>query len=290
MTMQVIQQTMLRPDSPNASRRSPSRLRSVAIALSLAVLTLSGCATTTYTVDETPVVSESRAKRDLGMDYLSSYRTAMAIRQLEASLELDSKDPQTHLWLGEAYRRKGQTKKAEEFLTDSIALSVAQKDKSSEQQARLNLSAMLSQIGRYEESLPHCEKLAADATFSSPWLALTNCGWALMQLGREDEARDKLREALDYFPSYSPALLNQGILEAKQGHRVAAIRAFEGALEAGRLQRSGRAEANFRLGEIYVALGHRENAVKHFSASVENAPNVDWATQSQAYLDLIGRR
>jgi Tfp pilus assembly protein PilF len=251
---------------------------------------LSGCATTTYTVDETPVVSESRAKRDLGMDYLSSYRTAMAIRQLEASLELDPTDPQTHLWLGEAYRRKGQTEKAENFLNDSIELSIAQKNTTAEQQARLNLSAMLSQMGRYADSLPHCEQLAIDATFSSPWLPLTNCGWALMQLGRDDEARSKFAEALDYFPRYSPALLNLGILEAKQGHRVAAIRAFTAALEAGRLQRSGRAEANFRLGEIYVALGHRENAIKHFRASVESAPNVDWGTQSQAYLELISRR
>ena len=286
--MQLIQQTTLRPDSGNPLRRRYGGLRLAVAALVLASLTLSGCASTTYIVDET-VVSESLAKRDLGMDYLSSYRTAMAIRQLEASLALDATDPQTHLWLGEAYRRKGQTEKSENYLNDSIALSVAQKDTASEQQARLNLSAMLSQMGRYEESLPHCEKLSADATFSSPWLPLTNWAWALMQLGRDDEAREKLSDALDFFPNYSPALLNQGILEAKQGHRVAAIKAFEAALAAGRLQRSGRAEANFRLGEIYVALGHRENAVKHFSASVENAPHVDWGTQSQAYLELIGR-
>ena len=213
----------------------------------------------------------------------------MAIRQLEASLELDATDPQTHLWLGEAYRRKGQTEKAEKFLRDAIALAVERKDTNSEQQARLNFSAMLSQMGRYEESLPHCEKLAADATFSSPWRPLTNWGWALMQLGRDDEARLKYREALDFFPRYSPALLNMGILEAKQGHRIAAVKSFEAALKAGRLHSAGRAEANFRLGEIYVALGNRENAVKHFRASVDDAPNIDWGTQAQAYLDLIGR-
>ncbi len=287
--MQLVQKNTLRPDSGKHLRRREGGLRLTVAALALASLTLSGCASTTYITDEAPTVSESRAKRDLGMDYLSSYRTAMAIRQLEASLALDVTDPQTHLWLGEAYRRKGQTEKAENYLNDSIALSVAQKDTASEQQARLNLSAMLSQMGRYAESLPHCEKLSADATFSSPWLPLTNWGWALMQLGRDDEARVKFREALDFFPRYSPALLNQGILEAKQGHRMAAVKAFEAALEAGRLQRAGRAEANFRLGEIYVALGHRENAIKHFNASVETAPHVDWGTQAQAYLDLIDR-
>ena len=61
-------------------------------------------------------VSESVAKRDLGIDYLSSGRTAMAIRELRASLQLDATDPSTHLWLGEAYRRKGKTEESEALL------------------------------------------------------------------------------------------------------------------------------------------------------------------------------
>ncbi|MFK7894257.1 MAG: tetratricopeptide repeat protein [Myxococcota bacterium] len=285
--MQLVHSSSFDPDSGNRRRSRQSGV--VFAALGMALLLLSGCATTTYSTDETPVVTQAVAKRDLGMDYLSSFRTAMAIRELTASLEFDDKDPQTHLWLGEAYRRKGQTEKSEKFLNDSVALAIEQKDITTEQQARLNLSAMLSQMGRYADSLPHCEHLAVDATYSSPWLPLTNCGWALMQLGRDDEARGKFKEALDYFPRYSPALLNQGILEAKQGHRMAALKAFQSALEARRLQRSGRAEANFRMGEIYVALGSRELAIKHFRASVEDAPDIDWGTQSQAYLNLIGR-
>ena len=40
-----------------------------------------GCATTTVVDgDATEVVSRGRAQRDLGMDYLSTVRTAMAIR------------------------------------------------------------------------------------------------------------------------------------------------------------------------------------------------------------------
>ena len=35
--------------------------------------------------------------------------TAMAIRELSASLEHDPSDPVTHLWIGDAYRRKAQS-------------------------------------------------------------------------------------------------------------------------------------------------------------------------------------
>jgi Tfp pilus assembly protein PilF len=253
--------------------------------LALGILA-TGCARTVVTLDEAPTVSEARAKRDLGVDYLGARRTAMAIRELSASLELDPSDPQTHLWLGEAYRRKGQTAQAERYLKDALELARTRKDVRAQHEALLTLSALLSQMGRYEDSLEHCAALAVDPTFSSPWRPLSNCGWALMQLGRLDEARERFQEALDYFPRFGPALLNLGILEAKQGHRLAAIRTFEQAIES-QLGRSGRAEAHFRLGELYVALGRRDKAIEHFHAAAEKAPNLDWGSQSQAYLDLL---
>ncbi len=247
-----------------------------------------GCATTTtVSLDEGPTVSEAVAKRDLGIDYLSSRRTAMAIRELAASLELDPKDPQTHLWLGEAYRRKGQTSKAEAFLVDAIAAAERSGDTRTEQDARLNLSALLSQMGRHAEALEYCEPLAEDPTVSTPWRPITNCGWALLKLGRLDEARVRFVTALEFFPRYGPALLNLGILEAKQGHRLAAIKALQKALDSGRLSASGHAEANYRLGEIFVALGRRDRAVAHFQQAAKVAPDADWGSQSQAYLDLL---
>lgn len=254
----------------------------------LALLASSGCAiSTTYSEDTSSIVAESQAKRDLGIDYLSTRRTAMAIRELTASLEMDSSDPQTHLWLGEAYRRKGQTAKAEGFLSEALEIARKRKDSKTEQEARLNLSALLSQMGRFEDSLEHCEALAVDPTFSTPWRPLSNCGWALMKLGRLAEARRHFSDALEFFPRYSPALLNLGILDAKEGHRLSAIKNLEKAIASRRLSASGHAEANYRLGELYVALGRRDKAVEHFAAAAKIAPEADWGSQSQAYLDLL---
>lgn len=210
----------------------------------------------------------------------------MAIREFSASLELDASDPQAHLWMGEAYRRKGRNALAEEHLLDAIRLAVDPDDSHTAQEARLNLSALLSQMGRYEDSLEHCEVLVADPTVSTPWRPLTNCGWALMRLGRLDEAREYFLDALDFFPRFGPALLNLGILEAKQGRRLAAVEILERATEA-RIGGSGQAEANFRLGELYVALGRRDLAVLRFRAAAEASPTLDWGAQSQAYLELL---
>lgn len=270
-----------------ASKKTTVR-RGAFVALTAFMLIAStGCVTTTEPSAESFDVSEAEAKRDLGVDYLSTRRIGMAIRELTHSLALDSGDPKTHLWLGEAYRRKGQTEAAEEFLRDAIALSERRRDGETAQHARLNLSALLSQLGRYEEALVECETLAADPTISTPWRPLSNCGWALMKLGRLDEARAKFQESLTYFPRFGPALLNLGILEAKQGHNVASIRALQKALDSGRLTASGHAEANYRLGELFVGLGRRDKAVTHFKAAAKIAPDADWGSQSQAYLDLL---
>lgn len=262
------------------------RLRALIGALLISVA--SGCATTTSVEGgNTDVVSRGRAQRDLGIDYLSTGRTAMAIRELSASLEHDPSDPVTHLWIGDAYRRKAQTEKARVAFETAARLAEEKRDTQTLQDARLNLSALLSQMGRPAEAIPHCEALSVDPTFPSPWRPLTNCGWAMIQLGRYDEARTRLMTALDYFPRYGPALLNLGILESKLGHNLAAVTAFERAIASGRLNGSGRTEANFRLGEIFVSLGDREKAIAHFRAAVETGPMLEWGSQSQAYLDLL---
>jgi Tfp pilus assembly protein PilF len=264
-------------------------LRTLAACLAGLMLLITGaCITpTTYSTHDPSIVSEARAKRDLGIDYLAGRRTAMAIRHLTASLELDQSDPLTYTWLGEAYRRKGQAEKAEGFLVEALEIAELVENDQAAQDARLSLSALLSQMGRFEDSLEHCEVLSRDPTYSTPWRPLSNCGWAMMKLGRNGEARQYFEEALDFFPRFAPALLNLGILEAEEGHRLAAIKFLDRALASRRLNGSGHAEANYRLGEIYVALGRRDKAVEHFSVAAKIAPDRDWGSESQAYLDLL---
>ncbi len=254
----------------------------------LLLVSSGGClATQTVSLDAPPPVSQAIAKRDLGIDYLSSYRTAMAIRELRASMRLDPSDAQTHLWLGEAYRRKGKIDEAEQRFLEAVELASSEHDSQTAQAAHLSLSALFSQMGRYEEAIEHCEQLAADPTFASPWRPLSNCGWALFKLGRMDEAKAHYEEALDFFPRFGPALLNLGILQTAEGHPLAAIKTLERALDSGRLAPSALGETHFRLGEIYVGLGRRDKAIEHFRAATDKAPYADWGTQSQAYLDLL---
>jgi tetratricopeptide (TPR) repeat protein len=244
-----------------------------------------GCVTTGAD-DSADNLSLSAAIRDVGIDHLSQGRTAMAIRKLQEAHSVYPADPVTFLWLGEAYRRKGMLDKAEQHLLRSLELNPTTSD-FNHQETVLNLGALYIQMKRYDESIVRCQELIDDPTFSSPWRALTNRGWAEYKLARYSAARQSWEQALDFFPRYSAAHLNIGILDQRERQYLAAIRHFEQAIESQRLGYDGNAEANYRMAEVYVAIGRRQKAIEHFTVALEQSPYGDWGSQSKSYLDLL---
>lgn len=265
-------------------RRQPGYWTAAVMAVLVAISML-GCATT----DTKQIAADSQraiAIRDVGIDHLNQGRTAMAIRKLQESMSMSAADPVTHLWLAEAYRRKGRLDKAEAGFLRSLELS---RDESSYnfQETLLNLGALYIQMKRYPEARANCQILIDDPTFGSPWRALTNRGWAEYKMGMLDEAQKSFETALDFHPRYSPAHLNLGIVDQRQKNFMQAMKHYEIALETGRLSLDATAEVNYRMAEVYVALGNRSKAIEHFNVAVENSPYGNWATRSKSYLDLL---
>ena len=258
--------------------------RLAALVVVVAGLALAGCASTSP--EESKEAALATATRDVGIDHLNQGRTAMAIRKLLEANEVVPDDPVTHLSLGEAYRRKGLLDRSEQELLLALSLS---KDPSSfnHQETVLNLSALYVQMKRYEDAIRYSQLLVEDPTFSTPWRALTNRGWAEFRLGRLAPARRSLEEALEFHPRYAPAHLNLGVLEQTERHYVAALRHFEQAVDGDRMPPDAVAEANYRMAEIYVALGKRNQAIQHFSVAQERSPYGEWGEQSRSYLELL---
>lgn len=260
------------------------RSRSLLVALACIGWLISGCASTSGPTEEEKGLAV--ATRDVGIDHLNQGRTAMAIRKLLEAKEMDPVDPVVHLSLGEAYRRKGLLARSEQELLTAIALS-DDPSNFNHQETVLNLSALYIQMKRYEESVQQAKQLVADPTFSTPWRALTNQGWAEYKLGRFNEARISFEAALDFHPRYAPAHLNLGIVEQKERRYVLALRHFEQAIDGNRMPPNALAEANYRMAEIYVSLGKRGKAIEHFSVALESSPYGQWGEQSKSYLELL---
>jgi Tfp pilus assembly protein PilF len=217
---------------------------------------------------------------DLGVDYLKNGNTAMAVRELLAALALDEKQPRIHHAIAEAYRVTGRFPDAEKHLQRAVELNPGF------QGARLSLSALYVQMQRYEDAIVESQRLVDDATFPAPWRALTNIGWAQLELGRSAQARDSLAQAIAMKQDYWPALLNLGILESQAGRRAEAIEIFSKVLAA-QPGWSAEAETNYRMAEIYISMGDRDHALAHLSTVIERQPGGEWGKRSQEYRKLL---
>ena len=249
----------------------------VGSAMLLALAAALSCTTTPDVETAFAQDKKARAHYNAGIEQMRQGKIALGIRELRTALQIAPEDPWIHWALAEAYRRKGRIDDAESHLLTALEI------RPEFQQARLNLSALYVQVGRYQEAIVLTDQLLDDPTFPVPWKALTNRGWALYELGQSREARDSFEEALEYNEKHWRSFLALGILDEEAGDRVEALERFEHviALEPGPL---AEAEANYRIGEIYIALGNRDRAVQHLTAATAKEPNGQWGKRSEDYL------
>jgi Tfp pilus assembly protein PilF len=258
-----------------------SHIAAVLCAIGLAVLIpLTGCATSASRAQAQLDTKKARSHLELGIDHLQNGRVALGLRDLLIAESLDPKNAKIQFVLADAYTRKGRIEEAEQHLLRALDLYPPYHD------ARLKLSTLYIHSERYEEAIVQTGVLLDDPTFPGPWRALTNQGWAKFRLGRLPEARQDLELSLDYKRNYWPTLLNLGILEAQEGHRLEAIGLFAEMIELDP-QPSAQAEANYHLAELYVSVGQRERAVDHLVTAVSQAPSGPWGKKSAEYLKLL---
>jgi type IV pilus assembly protein PilF len=239
-----------------------------------------GCASTTPSADEALRVKKANSHFNLGIDHIRNDRLALAIRELLASEQLDPQNPRTQQALADAYSRRGKPVEAEKHYLRALALDPMLHE------ARLNLSSLYNQLDRYEESLVHSTMLADDATFSGPWRALVNKGIAEYRLGRHDAARNSLRLGIEFRSGFWPALFYLGIFEMEEGRQLEALGYFRQVLEQ-EPDLAVQAQTNYHIGEIYVSLGKRNQAIGHLQAAVAQTPGGPWGVKSEAYLKLL---
>ena len=245
-----------------------------------------GCLTTVSSEPEVDPIAKAASVRNVGLDYVRQGQYAMAIRTLQDAQRQNPSDPLTYSGLGEAFRSKGLLPEAEANLLLSLEKSPSPQAPDY-QRATLTLAAVYIQMERYPEAEALCQILIDDPTYESPWIALTNRGWAEYRSGRFLEAQSSYEEALDFRSDYALAHFNLGQLDQAQSRWLSAIRQFELASESKQMSPIAQAEAHFRMGEIYITLDRKDKAVEQFRAAGEKAPQDKWGIESRTYLDML---
>jgi len=250
------------------------------VCLGLALLLTTGCATAQKQAEERHRLRKANSRLDIGVGYMESGRTALALREFLTAEKLDPRNARIQYALGEAYLARGKVEESELHLKRALELYPDHHD------ARLSLTALYLLQERHPEAIEQCDVLVDDPTFPAPYRALGNRGLAQMRMGRSQEARQSLELALDYNAQYWPALLTLATLEAEEGHRLEAIGLLQQILQLDPGPHI-ESEVNYRLAEIYISLGKRQRAIGHLSTSVARAPDGPWAAKSQEYLKLL---
>jgi len=255
-----------------------ARFTRVLLGIALAVQ-LTACATTS---PQTSAENERKARShySVALNHLKEGRAAVAIGELQQADALQPNDPWIQLSLAEAYRLKAHNAEAEKYLLRALEI------RPDFHAAKLNLSAIYIQIGRYDDGIRLSEELLADATFPIPWKALTNEGYAYFKLGKHAEARTKLETALEYHEGFWPAMLDLAILDEEEGKRLEALEGYEAVL-ATKPGPIAEAEAHYRIATIYISLGNKSKAMHHLSVASEAKPGGVWGKRSAEYLKRL---
>lgn len=203
-------------------------------------------------------------------------RTALA--EIEQSVARNPKDPESqhlhglllHIYFGEtdaaiaAYRR-------------AIALRPGYSE------AKINLSAAYTSVGRCVEALPLLDEARRDLLYREPYLAENNLGWCKYQLGEREAALRHLRAAVAMNPGFCLGYRNLGEIMEQEGDLDEALRFVE---------RYGRAcpevaDADLRRGLLKLERGDTEEARTAFLSCVAKAKDEDLADECSRHASLI---
>ena len=193
--------------------------RAACFGILLAALT--ACVTSGGSVSEPASESDAAiANRNLGAGYLRQGNAELAIERLQRALAQDPRLVEAHTTIAVAYNQIGNFEQAESHFRRATELD-------SDDGAAANAYAVyLCENGnRWADARPYFRRAAADTTYGTPEVALTNAGLCARDAGDLEAAEENFRAALARSPRHADALLNMVEITSQRGDNLQA-RAF----------------------------------------------------------------
>jgi len=251
------------------------------IAVLGALVALTACATVT---DRELLLADQH--RDLAGQKLIQGEPEAAVAEYLRALAINPNDPETHIGLAEAYRRKEMLSDTERELHEALRLDP------NHQEARLSLGVTYLEQQRWADAAAEFQRLVDDPSFVRPARALVNLGWAHYKSGDLDQAVSDLQRALKADRTNYVAHLDLGIVLYDKGDLVEAIQHFEECVNIVAERPApvfgpAEAEARFRAAQAYVRLNQRDRAVSALRVAVQRGGESEWAQKSSDYLKVL---
>jgi type IV pilus assembly protein PilF len=180
------------------------------VCLGVILVVLSACAGSGGT--RSSARDAAKANMNLGAGYLRQGNTTLAIERLQRALAQDPRLVEAHSTIAVAYDQIGNLEEAETHFRRATQLAP------SNGAAANSYAVFLCRQNRWTDAEPYFARAAADLTYSTPEVALTNAGVCARSAGADDDAAESFRAALARNPRYGDALLNMMELSYQSGN------------------------------------------------------------------------
>ena len=160
------------------------------------------------------------ANMNLGAGYLQQGNTTLAIERLRRALALDPGLVEAHSTIAVAYDQIGSLEEAETHYRRATQL-----DPDNGAAANSYAVFLCNRQNRWADAAPFFRLAAADSSYRTPEVALTNAGVCALTAGETEAAAESFRAALVRNATYPNALLSMMELEHRGGNSLQA-RAF----------------------------------------------------------------
>lgn len=184
--------------------------------LCLCLLFVSGCVSDNLNKTERPDKEVAETYLQMGVGYMELGKYNVAMERLQYALKLDDDNASTHDALAVLYQKLNDDKEAVAHFKKSLKLDP---DNPS---AKNNYGRYLCDKGQYQEGMNYLKESLNMPTNSRRWYALTNIGICEYNHGKRVQAEQYLREALQLFPEYAPALQQMIVVSFDKKNYVSA--------------------------------------------------------------------
>ncbi len=256
-------------------------------AVLLAALTVLPMAVACGAVGAADAVVRGQKEYELAVGLMGEHNTAAAFEHLFKAIELDRKNPEAHLLLGNLYLLR------EDFDTAEAELRVARElgeenDAYGEpfvSEVDNSLGVTLVHMKRYDDAISVLRGAASNILNRNPHLAWGNLGWAYYEKGQFDAAIEALAQSVRQQARFCLGFY-------RLGKTYVAVRDFERAedaltrcLEVSDTGCRNLQDAWHLRGEARAKLGLRQDAIADFERCVEIASDSDAGRACQGYLE-----
>ncbi len=223
--------------------------------------------------------ARASARFELGVAYFKEGSVELSLAALRDAAELDPTAWKPWNTLGVVYIAKGERELAEDAFKRALRMAP------DEAEILNNYGTLLVDLGRNDEAIASLEKALDDLEYRNIAMIQSNLSFALLRAGRSEDALRYAREATRRAPTMCRAWYNLGLVQESRKDSLAALEAYNEALEACPNDAMG---ARLRTGCLQVETG-LDDGVSMLEGIVSASPGTTYADEARACLRVAGR-